>query len=553
MCGINLIVDRTGKANLDALKHMMDKTVHRGPDQGRMKIIGKENYQVLFGVNRLRIMDENTDSDQPFHEKDEACFLLYNGEIYNQVEIRNHLIRKGIHFSTFSDTEVLFHYLKENPLAASSGLHGMYAYVFIDFRKEVLAIARDPWGMKPLYFYLDDRYFIVSSEIRGILASGLVRSVLNVEQIPFYFRYRFSNPPNTLLKNIQTFMKGITCRFGLDDFKLLQLDRSDNPPDENTEINPREGYFDNIDDQKLLAEVEELLIDSMITHTQSVRSPGLFLSGGVDSTLLLALAANHRIHLPNVFSIVNSDQDRDFGTEDYKYVRMAVQQYHPSSSIIEMDHSMMYGLDDFIGRIDHPVADPAFFLTYQLSALASKTTNVVLSGAGADELFGGYNRHAAFYHYLQHRKKIKFFTPLIKNFLRVVPTGYSYVGRKNLLLLKKLFNKVTGEPWQTYDNFLSFEKLSPSVLSPEWDLTGMTDPVNQIFLLALERDRQEYLPEDVLAVNDRACMLNSVEIRMPYLEEKVGSLIRRIRPDRLVSGGRKWILKSLLKKHGGGR
>jgi asparagine synthase (glutamine-hydrolysing) len=314
----------------------------------------------------------------------------------------------------------------------------------------------------------------------------------------------------------------------------------------NTDI--QESDFD---EKKVLKDVEELLVDSLIAHTQAVRPPGLFLSGGVDSTLLLALADKHRIFLPYVFSIVNGKNDRVFGTDDFKYTRLAIEKFHPSADIVELDHSIMHDIPDFIGKIDHPVGDPAYFLTHKLASRAAATTNVVLSGAGADELFGGYNRHIAFFYYLKYFNKTKAFIPLIKNSLRILPSGFSFAGRKTLVLLKKLSNKVEPKPWQTYDNFLALEKLHPDHFILGWDMNKMNDPLNENLFLALERDRQEYLPEDVLAISDRACMLNSVEMRMPYLDENIVNYIRGIKPFWLLAGGRKWILKSILKKYGG--
>jgi asparagine synthase (glutamine-hydrolysing) len=553
MCGINLIVDRTGRATLDTLKNMMDKTRHRGPDRSHTRIIRKPGYQILFGVNRLSVIDENPDSDQPFFEKDESFFLLYNGEIYNQAEIKNDLIGQGIQFSTFSDTEVLYHYLKENPFPPLPRLQGMYAFIFIDPEREVLTIARDPWGMKPLYYYLNDSFLIISSEIGGILASGLVDKTLDPGQLSWYLRYRFTDPPHTLLKDIESFLKGHAYRFKMRDFSLKEsgLIPVPGPPGEETD-GPDIPHA-KFDAKRIMAEVEELLVNSLIMHTQSVRPPGLFLSGGVDSTLLLALADKHGIFLPHVFSIVNLERDRTFGTEDYKYVKLAVEQYHPSPNILEIDHSILNEIDEFIGMMDHPVGDAAFFLTHKLASVASPITNVVLSGAGADELFSGYHRHEAFFYYLKYFKKIQAFAPVIKQFLGFIPSDFSFYGRKRLVLLKKLFSKIDKEPSQTYDNFIALDKLSPALIPYEWDMNKMKNPVSEAFLLALERDRQEYLPEDILAISDRACMMNGVEMRMPYLDGNIVSYIRRIETEWLIERGRKWILKSLLSELGGSR
>ena len=541
MCGLNLIIDRKGEDNLKSIENMMDKTRHRGPDSSKIRVVRKADSQIFLGTNRLRVVDQEEASDQPFSDPGKEHFLLYNGEMYNPEGIRNLLIRNGIRFQTFSDTEVLFHFLKHRDMADIQKIKGMFAFVFIDLTDNSLTIARDHWGMKPLYYYLDDRYFIISSEIRGILSSGLVKKELNPGQIPYYLRYRYSSPPHTLLKNIFQFEKGSQYKFDLKDFKLVKKSVSPYQTENKVVIRAKD----------IPIRVEKLLVDSLISHTQSAQPAGIFLSGGVDSTLLLALSSHYNISLPYVFSIVNQHHEREFGTEDYRYVKLAVKQYHPSAEILEVDESLMDEMDDFIEKMDHPVADPAYLLTNKLSAKASQKTNVVLSGAGGDELFGGYNRHFAFYRYLKNYGKIMKGISLLKGMNRYLPPELFFYDRKKVNLFKKFFRKIEKDPWHTYDNFISLEKLYPYLLKENGDTEFSDDFLSHHLTMALERDRQEYLPEDVLAVNDRACMLESLEMRMPYLDHPVTSYVRQIPAGLLFANGQKWILKELLRKYDG--
>jgi len=541
MCGINLIVDRTGNVKSASLKQMMDITMHRGPDSSHTRIIRYKDRHLYFGTNRLKIIDHSEASDQPFSDQSGQHFLLYNGEIYNPEGIRNQLVREGIQFRTFSDTEVLFHSLKKRGSTGISSINGMFAFVFINLDNQFLTIGRDPWGMKPLYYYLDDRHFILSSEIRGILASGLVTKELNTLQIPHYLRFRYTKLPYTLFKNIYQFEKGSVYRFNLVDFKLEKEPSSSDSIFEE----PITG------EKQILNHVEELILDSLMTHTKSAHPVGIFLSGGVDSTLLLALSSRYDIPLPHVFSMVNREQDREFGTEDYKYVEKAVRQYHSSAEIVEADESLMDDIEDLIGEMDHPIADPAYLLTYKLSVGAARKTRVIISGAGGDELFVGYNRQMAFYKYLRYYQKIKRIIPMMKNLNRSIPSELFLVGRKKMVLLKKLLHKMEIDPWLTYDNFLSFEKLHPVLDENIREIESPDNFLSHYMTMAIERDRQEYLPEDVLAVNDRAGMLASIEMRMPYLDRQVTSYVRQIPVDVLLSRGQKWILKELLRKYDG--
>ncbi len=541
MCGINLVVDRTGKVSPDVLKGMIESTKHRGPDQIQYKIVKKNDLQIMIGVSRLRIVNQNENSDQPFFSSDENRFLLFNGEIYNHQDKKNQLIKLGFHFNTDSDTEVLFYFLQSNMSRQLDGINGMFSFVLIDLKDNSIFIARDRWGMKPLYYYLDDRYLIISSEVQGIIASGLVPKLLNTDQIPFYLRYRYSFPPYTLFRNIFQFLKGRLFAFDLNEFKLEETPMPENQTERPVSIN-RSELFD---------QLESLLIDSLILHTQARNPVGLFLSGGVDSTLILALSAKHGIPIPYIFSIFNKKRDKNVGTEDYKYVRSAVKQYHHTAEMVEVDETLMDELENIISKMDHPVADPAFVLTYKLAKIAKKKTSVVLSGAGGDELFAGYNRHIAFYKYLKNYKSIKKWMKVLKNINPLLQPDLNFFGRKRIRLLKKFMNKVKNDPWITYDNFLSFEKLNPPLFQDVWDYHPIDDHLDQYLSNALERDRQEYLPEDVLTVSDRASMLSSVEMRMPYLDRNLTAFVNRIPTSYLLKSGRKWILREILNRYDG--
>jgi len=542
MCGINLVVDKTGTVSPVAIKGMIESTKHRGPDHIQYKILKKNGLQIMLGVSRLRIVNQNENSDQPFFVEDDDQLLLFNGEFYNYIEEKNQLIQQGFHFNTNSDTEVLFYFLKSKQSKRLSEINGMFSFVFIDLTNNTILIARDRWGMKPLYYFFDDRYLIISSEIQGIIASNLVPKTLNVDQIPYYLRYRYCFPPYTLFRNILQFRKGKLFACNLEEFKMEEIPI----PEAQTYIHV------SLNESDILKQLEELLINSLKLHSQAGRPVGLFLSGGVDSTLLLALSAKHSVPIPYIFSIFNNEKEKNFGTEDYKFARSAVKQYNQTAEMVELDETLMDELESIITRMDHPVADQAFILTYKLAEIAKQKTSVVLSGAGADELFGGYNRHIAFVKYLKNYRNIKKWMKMLKNINPYLPSDFNFFGRKKIRLLKKFINKVDIDPWLTFDNFLSFEKLNPPLLPNEWNHITIDKYLEQYLTNALERDRQEYLPEDVLTVNDRASMLSSVEMRMPYLDLNITSFIKQIPATYLLKNGRKWILRELLNRYEGG-
>ncbi|MCZ6520470.1 MAG: asparagine synthase (glutamine-hydrolyzing), partial [Bacteroidetes bacterium] len=186
MCGINLIVDKTCQINDFPIKYMLAATHHRGPDFEHFITFRDQNYQIFLGNNRLKILDPQPRANQPFISPCGNYILIYNGEIYNFQTLKNQLIDTGVTFQSNSDTEVLLQLLIHKGEKALEQLNGMFAFVFYDKSNHRLLLARDRFGMKPVYYFEDSRYFILSSEIRGILASGLVNKSLNEHQIPFY-------------------------------------------------------------------------------------------------------------------------------------------------------------------------------------------------------------------------------------------------------------------------------------------------------------------------------------------------------------------------------
>ncbi len=542
MCGINLLYDKSGKVTENLIRKMNRATSYRGPDSAEIKKIKLSGGANLWmGVNRLRIVDNSPLSDQPFSDDSENQWLLYNGEIYNYYDLKNKLIRKGQSFKTGSDTEVLFHFLKKGYLDELRDLNGMFAFVFFDKIKNKMVFARDRWGMKPLYYYSDDNFVIVSSAIKGILSTGLINEKPDVHQIKYYLRYRYTEPGHTLYDRIYQVAPGEVIECSVSGNRLKKLEYVE------TGIAPY--YFPS--QKELLTKTEDHIIDSLISHTSSRLPAGLFLSGGVDSTLLLALASHHNIPLAGAFSIVNKKSEKGFGTSDYKYSRMAAKQYRQPLEVVEMEENILDSALEEIEAMDNPVGDSAYLLTRKLSDNASKYTRIVLSGAGADELFAGYNRHQFFYRYLKNPGFYKILSGTLKNFLPLLPSGRDLPFRKRFQLLRKAIFNLDKHPFHTYDNIISFNRLTDWKPDNSWPDFPEKKLVEKYFMLAREKDLNQYLPADVLSLSDQASMKSHLEMRMPYLDLNIMTFIQRIPPWFLIDKGKKWILKEILKKYEG--
>ncbi len=530
MCGINLIVDKNKNLTVDPIRKMAGLTSHRGPDETIITNIKSDTYTYYLAANRLKITDQSNAAAQPFFSENRKHALLFNGEIYNYYELKNELIKKQIRFTSHSDTEVMLHWLICFGKEGIPDLHGMFAFIFIDIDSGEVLLARDRFGIKALYFHENDQYFIASSEIRSITGSGLVKKIVNTRQIQHYLLYKYAKPPETFIWDIFELEHGKLLQFKCEKLQQSYL------PKEDVTLNK------NIPD---IQKVENLLHSSLIQQLNAQVPLGLLLSGGIDSSLLLALARKEGFTMPT-FSIVNSRSDLSFGTKDYEYSKLAAKTFTSEHYEIEMEIGILDQFHDFISTVDQPIGDSSYLMTSAICKNASESMKILVSGAGADELFAGYNRHRAFYHYLNNKKIINFLIPLLKPVIGSIPTGRKIPYRKWLRLLKKWSGSCHKNPEITFHNYLVFNDLKSENIFTE----KAGNDKNKL-QWALDFDRNNYLVSDVLALTDRASMLHGIEVRVPYLDENLVKYINGFHPATLLKYGQKWILKEILKNNGG--
>ena len=540
MCGVNFIIDKESGLDENFISKMNAATIHRGPDATSFVKYKQGKSNVYIGANRLKIIDLKDDANQPFVSADQRYTLAYNGEIYNYKELRKTLESKFT-FRTSSDTEVLLHLLISEGVEGLKRANGMFAFVFFDRQEGKTIIGRDASGIKPLFYFEDEKYFIASSEIKGILATGLVKKELNREQIEHYLRFKFARKP-------QTFYKGI---LELEEGKILEYSVFSAQCSVKQYKEERINSDSEVDENKFFLRSEEILVEAVQRQLQADVPAGLFLSGGVDSTLLLAII--HELGIKDFpgFSIANSAQDKSFGTEDYHFARVAAKKYQSDLHQIEITSSILFQFDDFIGRMDQPIADGASLLTFILSRYSSKHVKVMLSGAGADEAFGGYNRHFAYYKYLKFRNRG--LINIIQKFGKIMPTGFDHPMRKQFRLLNKFASQIDRDPEKTFSNFCSSEYFNDNFFGIKPNLTKSDHDygIDHYLNLALQNDRSHYLISDVLNMTDNMSMQNSLEVRVPYLDSVLLAQIEKVKPSFLLKYGRKWMLKRMLTKRGG--
>jgi len=542
LCGINIIIDKSGNLPETVIQRMTAATHHRGPDTTAFHRSTAGKKQLYFGHNRLKIIDPSDAANQPFFSPDGRYLLLYNGEIYNYQTLKAELQLRGCLFRTNSDTEVILHLLRLEGQIGLARLNGMFALAFYDTQEKRLLVARDRFGIKPLFYAETADYLILSSEIKAILEANLIPKKINQNQIYHYLRFKHAAKPQTFYEGILELPEGTALHWENDQTRL-----SSYITNVATQDNPENGH-------QVTQQVENLLTESVVKHLAADVPVGLFLSGGIDSTLLLALLhkTGYR-HFPT-FSITHPAAAGSFGTADAHFASLAARQYAAEHTCFEINDSILAGTDTWVQALDQPIADGAGLLTSYLSEQVKPYIKVALSGAGADELFGGYNRHRAFYVVQQNQRLTSVFRRVLPAFIPFLPTGFDHPLRKRFLLLRKLATKINQDLCTTFLNFTAMD----TALAELWQLekitaiTGNNSGIPQDLLhWMLQHDQQHYLISDILAVTDQAGMQHSLEIRTPYLENDLFSYLNGLESKVLLNGGQKWILKEVLKSQNG--
>ncbi len=538
MCGINLVIDKKHLLDETIIRKMNAATNHRGPDSSRFGKYDFSTNVIYIGNNRLKIIDTSDNANQPFISYDGRYCLSFNGEIYNYQELRKHLAEKYT-FLTSSDSEVLLYHLIEYGIEGIKELNGMFAFVFYDSKTGITLVARDRHGIKPIYYSDNTNFLLLSSEIKGILSAGLIKKEFNSKQIPHYLKYKYAQRPETFYKNILEVEPGylLEIKEGFVQLKKwFQIETS---------------AVEKQNASTVVHDVKKLLFKAVESQLRSDVSNGIFLSGGIDSTLLLAITNEMGIKNIPSFSVINSSEDRNFGTNDYLYAEKAAKLYNSEHSQISIDSEILTHSEELFHQLDQPIGDSALLLTWLLSTHASKSIRVALSGAGADEWFAGYNRHWAYNKYLTTFYGNNFLIKSSSAISGLIPEGFSHPLRKQARLWNKFTSKITTDPIETYDNFRS--QNFPADLFSSFTLTNSSEKYSnkKLLDLALTKDRNEYLVSDILMLTDKMSMLKSLEVRVPYLDNNLTNYLSTTSSAFLLKNGQKWILKEILQSLGG--
>ena len=479
MCGIIGQYSRKFVDKNNFIK-MRDSLSHRGPDDAG--VIFLENGKLAFGHRRLSIIDLSHRGRQPMHSEDNKIWLVVNGEIYNYKSLKKELLILGHRFISDSDSEVLVHGYEEWGIdGLLERINGMFAFALYDASKKIIFLARDRFGIKPLYYYENGSDFIFSSEIKGIIASAVFKKNLKFRAVCDFLIHRFVPSPDTMWDNVKKVRPGYYCAIDIDSLKSVEK-KYWNLNINNKKINVNEAveHFD------------YLLKKSIEEHIVSDVPVGIFLSGGYDSSAIV-----YYLHLigykPKSFTIGFKNYDKSehiYAKEVAEKFSLNHTEYFMGEEISEYVKSLSYYFDD-------PVGGTSTMPTYEVSRLAGRNMKVVMGGDGGDEILAGYNWYKSIL------KKSPNYSELAKeyylNSISSVPFDYSDIN--------KLFNYPLKNEDLPDDYYWIYE----NVIDSNYDILKNL----QLIDLTL------FLPEIVLAKVDKASMANSLEVRVPFLDHRL--------------------------------
>ena len=545
MCGITGIVSAAAEVRR-AIRPMTDAIVHRGPDASGYY----RDEHAALGSRRLSIVDLAT-GDQPISNESGDIHLVCNGEIYNSPELRRQLIAAGHRFKTATDVEVILHLYEDHGKNCVKYLRGMFAFAIWNQRRKSLLLARDHLGQKPLFFYQDNEKFLFGSEIKSILASGLVERQVDLEGLWHYVSMRFMPDRYSLFKNLQKLPAGT----------LLWLEDGACRLESYWDINFTRKLRSS--EAEIAEELDRLLGATVEMHLLSDVRVGAFLSGGIDSSLVSALMAKvtSAAEPVPVFSI----GVKEHGFNELPYARMVAQRYGLEAHERVVEADLIHLIPAMVHHMDEP-ADPFGAGVYLVSRLARESVKVVLTGDGGDESFAGYDRFVG-QRVLDYYCLLPawFRRQVVQRIVDRVPESFGY---KSLAQKARWLNQMSffgqAERYAHSMGVLRFTQRAKEELFTgaarsgveDYDSTRKildffeSDNVEHVVDRMLYSDLMTRMPDHLLVTVDRMSMAHSLETRSPFVDHKVVEFAASISGDLKLKGSQlKYLLKKVAARH----
>jgi asparagine synthase (glutamine-hydrolysing) len=540
MCGIYGILSLDGPRRHEPamLSRMGRAILHRGPDDEG----GFADDQMLLGMRRLSIIDV-AGGHQPIENEDGTVVVVCNGEIYNFRQLRAELERAGHRFKTRSDTEVIVHLYEERGDAFLEELEGMFGLAVWDKRKRRLLVARDGLGIKPIYYVLGDGQLAFASEAKALLELPHVRKRLDPVALAQYFALGYVGAPHCMFEGMRKLLPGEAL--------IVEAGR----------VSSRQFWSlpEEVDDSLSEAqwiEATRVQLERAVSEQMVSDVPiGAFLSGGVDSSTVVALMSRHTDHPVKTYSIGFRGSSGAELYNELPFARQVAEQFRTDHREIVVQPDVAALLPGLLWHMDEPIADAAFITTYLVSKFAREDVTVILSGVGGDELFGGYNRYMDEHYRRRYQLIPKFLRRgLIDPVARRLPAD-RHSPLLNRLRLARAFVLADSLGFEDrYRRYMEvFDAAERSALLRQQgggfdDLIGRAfsasrskDPLRRL----MDVDVATQMPEDLLMLTDKMSMAVSLECRVPLLDQKLVKLAAGLPASLRIHGGE---LKYVMKK-----
>jgi asparagine synthase (glutamine-hydrolysing) len=546
MCGIAGMVDFTGRpTNPEVLRAMTDTLTHRGPDDEGFYHSDSNGGGVSVGLGhrRLSIIDLSPNGRQPMANETEDVWMVFNGEIYNFRQLRDELVRKGHQFRSQTDCEVVLHAYEEYGAGCVERLNGMFAFALWDERAQRLLLARDRVGKKPLLYAWDGGRLLFASEFQGLLACPEVPRSPEPFALDLFLRYGVIPAPFTAYNSIRKLRPGHLAEVSAGSF--------DERPYWQISFNQKRRVVES----DAVDELRSLIADAVAVRLVSDVPLGAFLSGGVDSSAVVAMMSQAALEEVKTFSI-------GFPVAAYNelpYARLVAERYQTSHKEFVVEPDAVEVLPLLARHYGEPYADSSALPSYYLARMTRQHVTVALNGDGGDECFGGYERQWA--NALADRMRWVP-PPLLKGLTSVLPDS---VDPKNRWRRARRFLAVaTQSPLSRYRHWLGIfpSSLLGELYTPAFrdsaDANGREDPFEEAFRAtegldpidqAIAIDTAFYLPHDLMVKMDIASMANSLEVRSPLLDYRLLEYCASLPgPMKIRRGRLKHLLKEVMRK-----
>lgn len=534
MCGISGIAGATSNGQIVKMNNLL---WHRGPDDGGTKSFPTADLGLAH--RRLSIIDLSPKGRQPMPNEDRTVWITFNGEIYNYQELKKSLDPSCHTFASETDTEVILHLYEERGTDAFRLLNGIFAFALYDARRERLYLVRDHFGIKPLYYTETNGKLIFGSEIKAILASEAYTPEVNWQGAHDFFTYLYIPAPDTIFRGIHQLPAAHWLEYDLKAHRIVKLERY-------WDVAQWGATGTRGDERALQHELRTLMSDAVAKQMISDVPLGAYLSGGVDSNVIVGLMAQHSARPVKTFTILFEGADMNYYNEQDE-ARKIAEKFGTEHHEIPVDISQPEEMLDLVEYFDQPFGNTTFYITYLLSKYTRQSVTVALSGAGGDELFGGYPRYEA----VQMAKYLRYVPQFAARAAHsaVSQLNDSFADRR-LHRIRALLDGLDRDPARQYMQWVYFlnEERKSKLLTRRNGQPLASHRVLQAHLDRIPRgwddgnrysylDVQTFLADNLLEYSDKMSMACSLELRVPYLDPRVVELAFRIPFSMKLRGG----------------